>query len=161
MGEWAVTICAVCLSTTGPYALQPLGRNDALVQVCYACRTETPDGNRGVQRGYDPGGGLPSLSATTRGMKHVLGEDKALRPTDFAKPLTPGWILVKVAVSRPGGMPRDRNEAYQRAHNRYGKGLRYLGAADGFFLWERADPKAIEPETLDVIAELERIGERE
>jgi hypothetical protein len=56
--------CAICTSTRGPFRLEPLGRNDALVHVCADCQTldarhysfddsarcagQTPNGNRRI-----------------------------------------------------------------------------------------------------------------
>lgn len=34
--------CAVCTSETGPFDMEPLGRNGAMVLVCRSCRMETP-----------------------------------------------------------------------------------------------------------------------
>jgi hypothetical protein len=33
------SICAICTSTSGPFTREPLGRGDALVNVCSDCST--------------------------------------------------------------------------------------------------------------------------
>lgn len=39
-------MCAVCLSQTPPFRKRPLGRNDALVDVCATCDDEHPRSGR-------------------------------------------------------------------------------------------------------------------
>jgi hypothetical protein len=48
--------CAICVSDRGPFTREPLGRGDALVDVCSGCTTldarhYTFNGGRGDMRG--------------------------------------------------------------------------------------------------------------
>jgi len=70
-----VSFCAVCTSEREPLVLRPLGRDDALVNVCASCDEEPADVRHGPERSYEPSGGLPSLAESTAGIRKALGAD--------------------------------------------------------------------------------------
>jgi hypothetical protein len=69
--------CAVCAGDRGPFAREPLGRGDALVNVCAECRTAPARTRTGPERGYEPSGGLPSQEESAAGVRRVMGPARA------------------------------------------------------------------------------------
>jgi hypothetical protein len=51
-------LCAICTDQPGDH-FEPLGRNDCMVPVCRVCETVRPVESHGVERGFEPTGGLP------------------------------------------------------------------------------------------------------
>src|SRR5690349_16955294 len=73
--EAAMSFCAVCSRTiTGPVHREPLGRNDAMVDVCHGCATEPAVAYRGPGRGYEGAGATLSVDDSRAAMKRVLGD---------------------------------------------------------------------------------------
>lgn len=70
------SFCAVCTSERGPFVQRPLGRDDALVTVCRACDSEKLVARGATDRGYEPTGGLLSITDTDHGSRAVLGHEK-------------------------------------------------------------------------------------
>jgi hypothetical protein len=91
--------CAICTSTTGPFRLEPLGRNDALVHVCHACSSEPP---RAFvhSRIYEPSGGLPSVDEIAAGARRAMGDERyerdARREIEYGK--SPSHALTDAEV---------------------------------------------------------------
>lgn len=71
--------CAVCASDRGPFALEPLGRDDAMVNVCAACSTEPAREDQGPDRGFQPRGGFLSREESTAGCIRAMGEEEYRR----------------------------------------------------------------------------------
>ena len=67
--------CAICVSTVGPFTSQPLGKDGALVKVCFAC--DAPIfASTGPDRGWQPSGGLLDHDKLTVAMRRVMGDDE-------------------------------------------------------------------------------------
>ncbi len=75
--------CAVCTSSLGPFALEPLGRNDALVNVCRSCRTDPPvaDGSQRDAYGGGTGPSAPMQRDMTEAMDRMMGAVENARTT--------------------------------------------------------------------------------
>lgn len=78
-----VASCAVCTSVTGPFTLEPLGRDDALVNVCAACSAPAFE-KCGPERGYEPKGGLLSAPMLTEAMRRIMGSAEYERQMKLA-----------------------------------------------------------------------------
>lgn len=66
--------CAICASERGPFAKRPLGRNDALVNVCADCDEQPAREVGPTDRGYEPTGGLPSTGHVERSLRAKMGD---------------------------------------------------------------------------------------
>lgn len=112
-------ICAVCTSPRGPFALEPLGRDDALVSVCRACRTETPDTSSGERAAYTGGAGpsAPMVREMNEAMDRMMGAEENARTTARAirYGIAPGVALTgaerDLAAMRADGFRRIRTGA--------------------------------------------------
>lgn len=63
--------CAVCTDDRGPFHLQPLGPNGALVRACSACVGEHPrSGRYAFAAGQDRGGFADRASTDGNGNRH-------------------------------------------------------------------------------------------
>lgn len=74
--------CAICTSDCGPFRREPLGRNNALVNVCMKCATHTVRESHSGQRGYEPTGGLLSANVARAGAKRAVGEERWAEETE-------------------------------------------------------------------------------
>lgn len=72
-----MSFCAICTDDiVGEPRREPLGKNDALVDVCIDCATQTVRHVDGVERGYEPNGGLPTAKAANAGARRVVSESQ-------------------------------------------------------------------------------------
>lgn len=72
-----MTCCAICVSDKGPFTSQPIGRDNAIVKVCFAC--DQPVFTRtGLERGYQGGAGpsAPNREAMTVSMRRMMGDER-------------------------------------------------------------------------------------
>lgn len=70
------SFCAVCTRSSGPFVQRPLGKDDALVTVCHACDGDRPSQPRPVERGFEPSGGLIDRSASSKGARRAMGDER-------------------------------------------------------------------------------------
>ena len=142
-----MTFCAICTSPRGPFALEPLGRDDAMVAVCGRCRTETPAG-LDSERGYEP----PYSAGTLRNLRnlHPLPQ----RPVVGPRPLPDGWELFRVSSHDTAGRIRTKRHADSEAYRKHGAPLRYLGLAEPWYLYARPAKIANEPTLSEILEPL-------
>lgn len=138
--------CAICTNARGPFARRPLGRDNALVTVCRACDDEPARAVTGPDRGYEPpdlarlGAILPAFANAANRVAGVVRHGSG---GATIAPLSPGCILVRVAVRRPGRAPIDGNEAWQSLKGKpWHRELKHLGSTSRYHLFERPDPEA-------------------
>ena len=61
----ATRCCAICTGTTGPFTREPLGRDDAVVNVCAECASP-PIAKHGPEISYQPEDRCPSVADSRR-----------------------------------------------------------------------------------------------
>jgi len=71
-----VSFCAICTDETTDLVKRPLGKDDALVNVCNDCDTTKPVAKMGPERGFEPSGGSLNTAAINRGASNVFGAEK-------------------------------------------------------------------------------------
>lgn len=135
-----MSFCAICTASPAPHR-EPLGSNEAMVSVCSKCTTE-PARAFVSTRGYD----IPEGMSSTEMKRRMAKVDPKMHGRDFdhsiAKPLTDGWILVRVSRRSGRGEPRDRRDALVTLQGKpWLAELRYLGAEGQWFLFERPGAK--------------------
>ena len=84
-----MSFCALCTADIlgAPYR-EPLGRNDALVDVCASCATEPAREGHGIERSYEGAGPAMSPVDVERGARRVLGDERYERDNrDLQRPL--------------------------------------------------------------------------
>lgn len=162
----APAVCAICgADIHGIPRRQPLGKGGAIVNACAGCVVEPPISKFGPERAYEGAG--PRITREfgleiDRAERRMFGERQKARlssPPMWSR--TPGTILVRVRVF-VAGIARDRMEAEATlAKYPWFSALRYLGADNGWFLWERPNARALakaRAEAHDVIADLNRLA---
>lgn len=140
--------CAICADDSGPFVPRPLGKNDAIVNVCRDCDEEPAVTKNGPERGYEIQEGM-STKDFAESLREFLAEtdpitarEKMTGPLQMLKgrERTPGWIMVRLHINKDG-KPRECTEALRDLVDRpWFRELRYLGATHTYFLLERPDP---------------------
>lgn len=140
--------CAVCTGQRGPFARRPLGKGDAMVDVCASC-----DGDAPVARYHDRGYEMPpevqrigrTVDAFAAAANRVTGDDAAsnrrrARDRTLAKEVSPGFVLVRLSRFRADGTARDTDEAMVELRGEsWFSELRRLGSTRRHHLFERPD----------------------
>jgi hypothetical protein len=142
-----MSLCAICCSTRGPFRREPLGRNDALVNVCAGCDS-TPIAKRGPERGYEvPADTISQTEMSAKISAFARAHDPLYSSLPRAglktvKDKTPGFLIVRVARRDSMGKTRDYHDAVACLRDKpWFAEARYLGSEDTHFLFERPDPK--------------------
>jgi hypothetical protein len=144
-----VTFCAICVDEifSDPPRREPLGKNNALVNVCDGCALDAPR-EVGPRAEYEAGDGAAHTTIRRHG-NVALREMGAPRgqSTDMEAPLmrsrTAGWLLVRVPRHDAHGRARDVHDAFETLRDRpYAKELRLIGMAPHWVCFERPDPNA-------------------
>lgn len=155
-----MSYCAICASTHGPFVKEPLGRDDAMVNVCPDCATGASV-RLGPERGYECREGISSVEMRKRLAAVASPADR--RSADFrgsamlVKDSTPGFVVERLDIRR-NGKRRDRNEITRIVHTLpWGKAARYLGCDGSAFIFEHP-PKVTLRNDADPIADLKRMG---
>lgn len=154
--------CAICVSERGPFKSAPLGKGDAMVRVCADCESPIIEGH-GVERGYEPTGGIPTAREMEAGMCRVLGnlrdsemeKSRQIRFRDTGRSVPPGWSVYLVKWAR--GL--DAQNAYKLLYKQpwFGPGrVKYCGSANGYLVFGYAPTVKLAIEGLDPFAAIER-----
>lgn len=116
-------ICAICTDDiTGAYAREPLGRNDALVNVCPDCATSPIVARRGPDYPYEPTG-LPTRAE----LAHINGRPE--RPWVVPQRAKDGMRVIRLPICR-NGVTRSAGEAVAADLPTLAGKLRYLGVVN-------------------------------
>lgn len=99
--------CAICTSDRGPFVRRPLGRGDALVNVCADCDEQPAREVRGPELAYEP----PCSPGTTANAKAPapLAHHELIAATHEQMP---GWRTVRIAPRDALGNRRDQRDAW-------------------------------------------------
>ncbi len=74
--------CAICASDRGPFTREPLGRDDAMVNVCGGC--SSPYMARGPSDfGYEPTGGLFKPGVVGQALRAKMGDEAYERESEL------------------------------------------------------------------------------
>jgi uncharacterized small protein (DUF1192 family) len=143
-----VSFCAICTDDRGPFTRRPLGKDEALVDVCRDCDEEPAKIKHGPERGYEEQEAMSvrEMHARIRGLYNELDpitpEERSRARHVTVRDRTPGWLIVRLSVRDGLGRARDIQTAIKTMKDRpYFAELHYLGASGGYFLFERPDPK--------------------
>ena len=150
--------CAVCTSTRGPFTREPLGRNDALVNVCAEC--SAPPVARELAPAYelpDPDDSRAYVEQwvteyTERGQ--VTGYKSPRKNIAAMKDRSPGFIVEAVPVRK-----RDSREAARQAFagKPWASRVRHLGTTTTHHIYERPDMDTLgKSSTSDPLAAIEQ-----
>jgi hypothetical protein len=149
-------ICAICTSANGPFTREPLGKNDAMVNVCTGCSSGAPV-RQGPERGYEVREGVSwaetrrRLATLERPFDRYASGQMSLMQTK-----TPGFVVERIQ-RRQGGRILDRNEAERIVQAMpCGSHARYLGADVDSFLFERPPEVSLSTDT-DILEDLRRL----
>lgn len=144
-----MSFCAICADDNGPFVLRPLGKKDALVNVCRDCDEEPAVTKTGPERGYEIQEGMSTADFADR-LRGFLADTDPITPREkMTGPLqmlkgrtrTPGWIMVRLAIKDRHGKPREVSKALRDLIDKpWFAELRYLGSTHTYFLLERPDP---------------------
>lgn len=105
--------CAICADDIPDNAepiSRPLGRGGALVRVCADCDAEPIVARDREPMDYEPLSALGAgekIAAFARDVLPKQGDKTA------ARPLSPGYVMIRIAVRAPDGTHRDNREAYE------------------------------------------------
>ena len=145
-----MTYCAICADViTGAPARLPLGRNDALVNVCATCDEEPVRSRTGPILGYtaperDAGRGTTAsrFAAAANRVAGAVPIGHRKRGSVIAS-ASPGFIVVRVARKDATGQPIDSREARRSLRDRpWANQLRALGTDVRWHIFERPDSEA-------------------
>lgn len=138
--------CALCCDDiVGEPYIEPIGRDDADVTLCSSCATEIPRAYDAT-RGYESSGGLPGVRNVRVALKRYAESVDAQDGNNNRTPMitkTPGFVLVRVAITDRHGKTRDAREArFSLRGEKWHKELRHLGSTTmsngvGWHLFER------------------------
>lgn len=141
--------CAICTDPiAGEPARRPLGKDNALVNVCTDC-DEAPPVARCDLRDYEPRPGLTTaeirdgLSRMAKSLKVKRGQQMGASSVVVRD----GYQLFRVRVAGPDGKMRDCFEAAKDfAGERWASEARHLGStSNGWHLFERPAPAKKQP----------------
>lgn len=136
--------CAICTTEiVGDPVRAPLGKDDAMVDICAPCDGDKPVATRGREVDYDLEERGSWLEFRHR-IDHFGATHKVAKVEPYTvvtKKLTPGWILVRVSAIATDGGRRDMVEAFdQLAHEPWADDIAWLGSVGRWMLFERPDP---------------------
>src|ERR1043165_3987097 len=142
-----MSLCAICTADIiGEPRREPLGRNDAMVNVCDDCCTKPPRTRQGPERGYEVRDGMGQAEMKAKISAFAQAHDPLYASLPRAglktiKDKTPGWLIVRVARRDGMGKTRDYHDAVECLRSKpWFAEVRYLGSEDTQFLFERPDP---------------------
>lgn len=152
--------CAICADPiAGKPARRPLGRDDAMVNVCTDCDEARPIANDN-RRDYEPRPGLTvdEFRAGIARMAKSLKAPRGQQPKPSPGAVSDGYLLFRVPITAPDGTHRDHIEAAKVfAGARWASRARYLGiGGTEWHLFERPAPPQRRTINIDsVLAALE------
>lgn len=145
--------CAICVGEQGPFHMEPIGKNDAMVRVCEACATE-PARAFSNDRGYEIREGM-SVKEMARRIDAVGVPGVFTTPVELVRSSSPGWIVVRVNRRTVTGKQRDHHDALLCLQGEpWATSLRYLGSDLRYFLFERPGP--VPTPSSNPLADIER-----
>ena len=134
-------LCAVCaddLSVGSVVRVAPLGRGNALVNVCEDCDTgevRARDSERAYESPESKGNAAALIDAAYKrlGIRGVPA-DECLSPA--AVPIDPGFVVCRVP-RHVDGKPIDNNEAYSIARRRWGAEVAHVSTTARYHVFQR------------------------
>lgn len=137
--------CAICTDDiVGEPIRSPLGKDDAMVDVCAACDGDRAIATRGPDVEYDRDENSAGWLEFRRRIDRFATTHKIAKVEPYSvvtKRLTPGWLMVRVPANAPNGRRRDMVEAFETiAHEPWAGEVGWLGAVGNLLLFERPDP---------------------
>ncbi len=156
--------CAICTADKGPFSLQPLGKDDAMVSVCATC-SEPAFERRGPEVAYEPSG-LVSHAAMKRAIQNV---PQAKHPTpqeygrqgnagEYASKRPAGWRVFRGPMFYEGKrITRDTAWAEVQKKPWFAPGRVMAGGHDKrFYIWFYAPDVKLSPTNADPLEAIEQ-----
>lgn len=138
------SFCAICIKDKPADELvaRPLGRNDAIVNICTGCDDEPARAVYGPELGYripDPVKIGAQKTAFALAANRIAGKSTGLRGrSESLTKVTQGWVIVRVPRRDDAGRPLDSAEALSTLRERpWFASLRVLGTDVRYHLFER------------------------